>query len=790
MSLNISDPLSLLPYQSGLADPVLIEAAAQAADDLTAKQQAYKIGDPVPIVFCRRVSGNGGVMVSPGATEARYENDGTTNALTVSLHLVLSEGELPTIPIKDVFIGPCRQGTWNQNYDRRSGTWLPGNFVTTVADKQPWSCPYYCGTSGRYEDMTTLSYVNTFVDGSERWEHQVHVFVREGIQITRIIDNTLGPSNNVIDLALYLMSESGRIPATLIDNAQMLAAANFCNTNGLLYNGVFKESLNLDEWLEQIGNDFLLRLVETDGKFGFRPRLPVNVDHTIKTTALDWVFTFTEDHLLPDGFEIQYIPLEDRLPVCLQMMWRQQPDSDIGFPRTTEIRFSGEAAAGPFEQYDLSQFCTSETHAVKVGAYRLARRKYITHTLRLTVRPSSYNSTLTLGDVVRVRLRRETATTALDYHDFLYEVERIEKTASGACVFDLTHLPIDDQGRSLVALEVAAATAPGVSISAGRSDYSCDDNSSSDNTGLGGAGINYPASGGNFDPPTEAETTVDLTAPTDDTWASGGYPPIGPDVSQPAGEPTGGQTPVGGWDNPADPLEEDTDETGVGVITGGTGTGGAPIAGDTLSVSESDLGCAGQVCWSKINKDTGVETDISCQDEPIASAWSLSITTDEIDHYIIAVGRCKDPSTASGYGEPRTLGTTLPVIGSLTWQQTGTIGDSGNSFRLVVSANALKGPLCDDAFTIDSTSSWFGFTGDDPRIFIIYQPGTSGCGPISYLQIRYYSSPTSTTSRLAYFQTSGNFNPSGDFTGFSFEIQYSTTGTPLGYLPPAPDLPI
>jgi hypothetical protein len=126
----------------------------------------------------------------------------------------------------------------------------------------------------------------------------------------------------------------------------------------------------------------------------------------------------------------------------------------------------------------------------------------------------------------------------------------------------------------------------------------------------------------------------------------------------------------------------------------------------------------------------------------------------------------------------------------LTWQQTGTIGDSGNSFRLVVSANALKGPLCDDAFTIDSTSSWFGFTGDDPRIFIIYQPGTSGCGPISYLQIRYYSSPTSTTSRLAYFQTSGNFNPSGDFTGFSFEIQYSTTGTPLGYLPPAPDLPI
>jgi hypothetical protein len=655
MSLNISDPLSLLPYQNGLADPPLLEAAATAAEDLTSQQRAYKIGDPVPIVFCRRVSNNGGVMVSPGATEARYQNNGTTNALTVSLMVVLSEGNLPQIAIKDCFVGPCRQGTWNQTYDRRAGTWTPGNFVTTVAGKQPWSCPYYCGTSGRYQDMTTLSYVNTFVDGSERWEHQLHVFVRQGIQVTRILDSTLGSSNNVIDLALYLMTQSGRIPSTLIDNTQMLAAANFTETNGLHFNGIFQESQNLDEWLEQISNDFLLRLTESNGKFGFRPRLPVNVNNTIKTTAITWEYTFTEDHLLPDGFEIQYIPLTERQPVCLQMMWRQQPDSDIGFARTTEIRYTGEADAGPFEQYDLSGFCTSETHAVKVGAYRLARRKYITHTLRLNVRPASYNSTLTLGDIVRVRLRRETALTALDYHDFLYEVDRIEKTASGACVFDLTHYPIDSQGRSLVALEVAAATAPGVTIAAGRSDYSCDDNSSSDNTPLGSGGIDYPAFD---DTPALADTSVDLTAPTETTWPQGGSRPIGPDASQPAGEASGGQTPVGGWSNPADPLEEDLPGA---TISGASGPTSTPIPGDTLSVQESALGCAGQVCWSKIDKDTGEEFDISCQDEAIAGAYTLSITTAEIGYFIVATARCKDPSTPSGWGTPNTLGQTPAV---------------------------------------------------------------------------------------------------------------------------------
>ena len=655
MSINISDPLSLLPYQSGLADPVLIEAAANAANDLTAPQQAYKIGDPVPIVFCRRVSGNGGVMISPGATEGRYENDSTTNELTVSLHLVLSEGDLPTIPIKDVFVGPCRQGTWNQNYDRRSGTWIPGNFITVVTGKIPWTCPFYCGTSGRYEDMTTLSYVNSFPDGSQRWQQQVHVFVREGIKVTRIIDSTLGPSNNVIDLAIYLMNESGIIDSTLIDNTQMLAGANFCQTNGLFFNGVFKESLNLDDWLAQTGNDFLLRLVETNGKVGYKPRLPVNADHTIKTTAIDWVFTFTEDHLLPDGFEIEYISLEDRQPVCLQMIWRQQPDADIGFPRTTEIRFSNEALNGPFEQYDLSQFCTSETHAVKVGAYRLARRKYITHTLRLNVRPASYNSTLALGDIVRVRLRRETATTALDYHDFLYEVERIEKTASGACVLDLTHFPIDSQGRSLVSLEVNAATAVGADIEIGRSDYTCDENPSTDagggSTALGSGGLDYSqlqASAG-FEPPDLNDLQIDLSEPSEESWPEGGSSPIGPDFASPGGA------------NPLDPLEE-LDETGIGDITGATGPDGAPQVGDTLAVSESDLGCVGEVTWYRVDKNTGERTVTSRQTQPISGSYFLSITSSELDYYIQAEGRCADPSTSSGYGSPRILGRTDPVV--------------------------------------------------------------------------------------------------------------------------------
>jgi hypothetical protein len=209
-----------------------------------------------------------------------------------------------------------------------------------------------------------------------------------------------------------------------------------------------------------------------------------------------------------------------------------------------------------------------------------------------------------------------------------------------------------------VALEVASATAPNVNISAGRSDYSCDDNSASDNTALGIDGIDYPPSGGNFDPPLFDSTAVGIDVPIDDTWETGGDKPIGPEVLEPIGVGSGAPGPNGLWANIPDPFEE---ELGSDIITGATGPSAIPQPSDVLSVSEANLGCPGQVCWYKINKTTLVETLISCQNEPIGGAWDLLITTSDIDFFIKAVGRCGDPSTASGFGVPRTVGVVGPV---------------------------------------------------------------------------------------------------------------------------------
>jgi hypothetical protein len=601
MSIQIRDPISLLPYQSGLISPPLEASAAKGNSQLDVQQRAIQIGETIPIVFGRRVSNIGGVFVSPGATEGRFANNATTNDLSLKLRLVLSEGELDLLGATDLFQGPCRRGSWNQVYNQRAGTWTPGNFIVAVAGKELWDCPFYCGTNGSYGGLTTLSYETTHLDGDSDWNKQVHVFVRGGIRVTRILDSIVGPSNNVIDLALYLIRESSRFPETLLDLDAMEDAALFCDVNGLFYNGEFKDSTNLEDWLEGISSNFLLRVSDKEGKKGLRPRLPVNNDGTINTTKIAWVYTFTEDQLLPDGFEIDYIGLEDRKPICAQMLWRQQPDNDIGFIRTLEVRMEGLALDGPYEQYDMTQFCASENHAAKIGAYRVAARHYITHTLRLRVSPDTFNTFLATGDVVRVRLRRETTSGTVDFHDYLYEVERIGKNISGVVDLDLIHFPIDDQGRSLLALAVNAAVGNGITIPTGRTDFSCDAGATIDDDGIVGTGGGGSGYGVPIDQQGDPDGVIDNPV----------APPFAPEIT------------------------------------------GTPVIGNTLSY---DPGCPGAyIEWYLVNSN-GARTKIS---EGVAASYIVQPA--DIDKQVLGIGACPDPGSPTGYGTPVESALTEPV---------------------------------------------------------------------------------------------------------------------------------
>jgi hypothetical protein len=196
---------------------------------------------------------------------------------------------------------------------------------------------------------------------------------------------------------------------------------------------------------------------------------------------------------------------------------------------------------------------------VKAGAYRIAKRRYVSHTLRIKVRPGSFNTTLAQGDVVRVLLQRVASSAPAGVHDYLYEVDRIGKSRAGDVSLDLIHFPIDTLGRSLVALDVMAAVGGGVLLSTGKSGTSCDVNADDDET--------VPAD--------DSLNPDDWTLPDDDAFGV----EIPDSVFGGGGGSDGGGGGEEGEENPAEDLDEQQPPE-IGVPPEG------PVPGATLTAPD------------------------------------------------------------------------------------------------------------------------------------------------------------------------------------------------------------
>ena len=325
-----------------------------------------------------------------------------------------------------------------------------------------------------------FSFITVCPDGDDSWKGQVSIFIRGGLKVTRLVDAQFGPSSNVVDLVQYLLTQSARVPSAVLDSSSLTSAATFIDINLFRWDGVIKDSTNLRDWLAQTLPYYLLRESSVNGKLGLRPLLPTNNDGTINTSAITPDFLFDESSIIAGSLEIQYIPLAERKPVALQMQWRQQDECQWPLVRTSEVRYRGTAETGPFEQHDLSGCATNENHVIKAGTYILARRRYVTHTARVTLRPGAASRSVVAGDIVQLRLTRESSTGSIGAHNRLYQVERIVKDAGGALTLELMHFPIDSSGRSLIALDVDAAEGTGLLLNPNTEgapdDYSCDDN--------------------------------------------------------------------------------------------------------------------------------------------------------------------------------------------------------------------------------------------------------------------------------------------------------------------------
>jgi hypothetical protein len=259
-----------------------------------------------------------------------------------------------------------------------------------------------------------------------------------------------------------------------------------------------------------------------------------------------------------------------------------------------------------------------------------------------------------------VRLRRETDPGIVNHHDYLYEVERINKSLSGAVELDLMHFPIDVNGRSVVALYVAGATINGFEYPTGRGTFTCDVNDPDDEDPIpdeGGTPSGLPD-----DFPDDVDVDPDLPEWPDDVPIP--EFPVGPGDVTPGGGGTGGVS------NPSDPIDSVPDsEAGGGGSIGGIPTDRPLLPGDEITYTPRC--CPAEVLMYAIDADTGIRL----QEAPVAIGTAIigdcEVRFEIFNEYLFDTAtafeftdRCVDPSSPDGYGPELIGGTTPPVFGN------------------------------------------------------------------------------------------------------------------------------
>ena len=283
---------------------------------------------------------------------------------------------------------------------------------------------------------------------------QSHVFIEQGVQVERLLTDDVGASSMYPDLVYYLMQKAKVLQEDQIDKEALRLACKLCQTYQMHFNGVLQTTNSLSEWMLRTSPYFLLTPRQVDGKYGLWPVCPMNAAGELSRDVVQPAMVITADDIVSGSYSRQYISPIDRRPICLIMVYRDQPTESVGQTVTVEVRYPGTALSGPFESHDLTEHCCRPEQAVYAARYILAKRRFTTHTASFTLGRRA--AQLKPGDIVRVDL--DLATTDGDgiTDSVFYQLESLSEGTGGQVIVEATHFPVDSNGVSVVAKETHA----------------------------------------------------------------------------------------------------------------------------------------------------------------------------------------------------------------------------------------------------------------------------------------------------------------------------------------------
>lgn len=246
---------------------------------------------------------------------------------------------------------------------------------------------------------------------------QLRVWLGNGIQVERLHESVQqspvntqvaldvygttekkGPSNLFSDLVFYLLTDQvggagallgmTRKDAPLVDKNELSKTSSFLHKQKLFFNGAVTDRTNLRQFIADVAPYFLCNFIVSNGKFSLKPALPVMPkSEEVNTGPVVVEQIFTEGNILEDTYKVEYLGAEERRPFQAVVRYRQEKKNRLPEEKTITVRARGSEYNRsnvdilPIEQFDLTQFCTSEHHALLVAKYFLSLRQLVTHTI-------------------------------------------------------------------------------------------------------------------------------------------------------------------------------------------------------------------------------------------------------------------------------------------------------------------------------------------------------------------------------------------------------------------------
>jgi hypothetical protein len=256
-----------------------------------------------------------------------------------------------------------------------------------------------------------LCLIGMNIRASREWSQfsQLSAYVTEGKQVQRLLGG-FGATHLFPEILYDFMLNKryglgNEISAEQIDTASFTAAAQFCQDNRFFYDGPKINNTNWRQWAADTAATHCLLLIERGGIFYLYQAIPQQPEIRGLFTAGNCI-----------NMELTMADAEQRQPISMSVKYRTEgyggnaPSGNVDpsfglFPEPKErLVYHNGWREGVTESLDMSEYCTSEQHALKAARFIIGARRLADHTVKISTTYEALTSSIAPGDFIKVAL--------------------------------------------------------------------------------------------------------------------------------------------------------------------------------------------------------------------------------------------------------------------------------------------------------------------------------------------------------------------------------------------------